>query len=53
MKKRFIYSLICYFCILGGSITFGATIDMKFIHYIAMILLMIGGYFMALSSHKK
>lgn len=53
MKKRILLSIVSYIGLLGGSITLGATVDMQFVHYVAMALIMLGGYTMALNYKNK
>jgi hypothetical protein len=53
MKKRILLSLLSYIGILGGSITLGATVEMQLVHYVAMFLILIGGYAMAWNYNSK
>lgn len=53
MKKRILLSIVSYIGLLGGSITLGATVEMQLVHYVAMVLVMIGGYAMALNYRTK
>lgn len=49
MKKKILFLAISNIGLLSGSIILGATVDMQLVHYLAMVLLMIGGYTMALN----
>ncbi|WP_158512560.1 hypothetical protein [Rummeliibacillus stabekisii] len=53
MKKRILISLISFLYLFGGAFSLGLTVDLKPVHILAMLLLVLGGYVLASTNQKE